>query len=126
MARRVQPDERDKQRNNHPGMSREIGISASLVESTGIYSSIVRTPPGGTTRVHHHGDCETSIYILSGRARFTWGPAGTEHELIADPGDFVYIPAGEIHVESNVSLTEPLEVLVTRNCSEPVTVIVDE
>jgi len=50
---------------------------------------------------------------------------GTEHELIADPGDFVYIPAGEVHVESNVSLTDPLEVLVTRNCPEAITVIVD-
>jgi hypothetical protein len=38
----------------------------------------------------------------------------------------VYIPAGEVHVESNVSLTDVLEVLVTRNCHEPMTVIVDE
>jgi uncharacterized RmlC-like cupin family protein len=126
MARRIQPDERDKQRDNHPGMSREIAISRALVGSENLYASVVRTPPGGTTRVHHHGDCETSIYILSGRARFTWGPKGTEHELIADPGDFVYIPAGEVHVESNVSLTDVLEVLVTRNCPEPNTVIVDE
>jgi uncharacterized RmlC-like cupin family protein len=126
MARLVRPDERDKQRDNHPGMSREIAISRALVDSERLYASVVRTPPGGTTRVHHHGECETSIYILSGRARFTWGNTGKENELIADPGDFVYIPAGEIHVESNVSLTEPLEVLVTRNCAEPVTVIVDE
>ena len=126
MARVITPEERDRQRNNHPGMSREIGISASLVDAANLYSSIVRTPPGGTTRVHHHGDCETSIYILSGRARFTWGPSGTENEAFADPGDFVYIPANEIHVESNVSLTDQLEVLVTRNCPEPVTVIVDE
>lgn len=124
MAKRIQPEERDKDRGKHPGMSREIGISRGLVGSESLYASIVRTPPGGSTRVHHHGPCETSIYVLSGRARFTWGATGTEQELIADPGDFVYIPAGEIHVESNVSLTEPLEVLVTRNCAEAVTVIV--
>ncbi len=75
--------------------------------------------------MHHHGECETSIYIVSGRAKFTWGPTGTEHELIADPGDFVYIPAGEVHTESNVSLTEPLEVVVTRNCPDSVTIVVD-
>ena len=32
-----------------------------------LYSSIVSTAPGDQTRIHHHGDCETSIYILSGR-----------------------------------------------------------
>ncbi|MEX0875062.1 MAG: cupin domain-containing protein [Actinomycetota bacterium] len=106
-------------------MSREIAISGSTVGSAGIYSSVVVTPPGGSTRVHHHGECETSVYVVSGRARFTWGPTGLEHDLIADPGDFVYIPAGEVHVEANVSLTEPLEVVVTRDCPEPVTIVVD-
>jgi uncharacterized RmlC-like cupin family protein len=125
VAKRIQPDEREKQRGNHPGMSREIAVSRMTVRSENLYASVVKTPPGGSTRVHHHGPCETSVYVLTGRARFTWGATGVEHELVADPGDFVYIPAGEVHVESNVSLTEPLEVLVTRNCSEPVTVIVE-
>lgn len=125
MAKRIQPEERDLQKGKHPGMTREIGVSRALVGSDGLYASVVRTLPGGSTRVHHHGPCETSIYVLSGRARFTWGATGKEQELVADPGDFVYIPAGEVHVESNVSLTEPLEVLVTRNCAEPITIIVD-
>ncbi len=125
MAKLIRPDDREQQRDNHPGMSREIAISRLTVGSDSLYAAVVRTPPGGSTRLHHHGPCETSLYVLSGRARLSWGPRGVEHELIADPGDFVYIPAGEVHVESNVSLTEALEVLVTRNCSEPVTVIAD-
>lgn len=125
MARRIQPEDRHHQRNNHPGMTREIAVSRATVGSDGIYASVVRTPPGGETRLHHHGPCETSIYVLTGRARITWGATGVEQDLIADPGDFVYIPAGEIHRESNVSLTEALEVIVTRNCAEPITVIVD-
>ena len=125
MAKVVRPDEREHEKDNHPGLEREIAISASTVGSRGIYASVLRTPPGGRTRVHHHGDCETSIDSVSGRAPFTWGPPGTEHELYADPGDFVYIPAGEIHVESNVSLTDALEVVVTRNCPDPVTIVVD-
>ncbi len=125
MAKLIRPKDREAQRDNHPGMSREIAISRLHVGSESLYSSVVKTPPGGMTRIHHHGPCETSVYVISGRARFTWGPSGTEYELIADPGDFVYIPAGELHVESNVSLTEPLEVLETPNCSEPVTVIAD-
>jgi uncharacterized RmlC-like cupin family protein len=125
VAKLIRPEDRETQRNNHPGMSREIAISRLHVGSDSLYSSVVRTPPGGATRIHHHGPCETSVYVLQGRARFTWGPTGTEHEIIADPGDFVYIPAGELHVESNVSLTEKLEVLVTRNCAEPITIIAD-
>jgi uncharacterized RmlC-like cupin family protein len=125
MARRIQPEDRKLQRNNHPGMSREIAISRQTVGSEGVYASVVRTPPGGATRVHHHGPCETTIYVIAGRARLSWGPTGVEQDLIADPGDFIYIPAGEIHRESNVSLTDPLEVLVMRNCAEPMTVIID-
>ncbi len=125
MARLVRPHEREVQRDNHPGMERAIAVSRSTIRSEGIYAAVVRTPPGGGTLVHHHGECETVIYVLSGRARFTWGPMGTEEELIADEGDFVHIPAGELHVEANVSLTDALEVIVTRNCHEPVTVIVE-
>ena len=125
MVKRIRPNERVTESGSHPGLHREIAISSQTVGSGGIYASVLRTPPGGRTLIHHHGDCETSIYVISGRARFTWGPTGTEHETIADPADFVYVPANELHVEANVSLTEPLEVLVTRNCAEPVTIVVE-
>jgi uncharacterized RmlC-like cupin family protein len=121
----VRPNQRLVDKGRHPGIDREIAVSGSTVGSKGIYSSIITTPPGGGTLVHHHGDCETSVYVLSGRARFTFGPTGVEREIFADEGDFVYIPAREIHTESNVSLTGPLVVLVTRNCAEPVTEIVE-
>ena len=125
MAKRVKPNQRVAEKGKHPGMEREIAVSSSTVGSKGIYASVVRTPPGGSTLVHHHGDCETSVYVLSGRARFTFGPTGVEREVFADEGDFVYIPAREVHTESNVSLTDTLEVIVTRNCPDPVTEIVE-
>jgi uncharacterized RmlC-like cupin family protein len=105
-------------------MEREIAVSGTTVGSKGIYASVVTTPPGGGTLVHHHGDCETTVYVVSGRARFTFGPTGVEREIFADEGDFVYIAAREVHAESNISLTDPLVVIVTRNCAEPVTEIV--
>lgn len=125
MAKRVKPNQRIAEKGKHPGLDREIAVSTTTVGSKGIYASVVTTPPGGGTLVHHHGDCETSVYILSGRARFTFGPTGVEREVFADEGDFVYIPAREVHTESNVSLTGPLVVIVTRNCAEPVTEVVD-
>jgi uncharacterized RmlC-like cupin family protein len=116
MAVRVTPDQRLTSVGQHADMERSIAVSADLTGSTGLYSSVVTTEPGARTRVHHHGPCETSIYVLSGLARFTFGPTGTEATFDAEAGDFVYIPAGEIHVEENASPTEQLVVILTRNC----------
>ena len=107
-------------------MERSIAISAPLVGSVGLYSSIVTTAPGEKTRIHHHGPCETSIYILSGEARFTFGATGLEASFEADSGDFVYIPAGEIHVEENRSDSQPLVVVLTRNCPDSHVEYMDE
>lgn len=106
-------------------MERSIAISAPTVGSRQLYSSIVSTAPGDRTRIHHHGDCETSIYILSGRANYTYGATGVEHAFDAQAGDFVYIPASEIHVEANASDTEPLVVVLTRNCADSHVVYLD-
>jgi uncharacterized RmlC-like cupin family protein len=125
MATRITPAERSTSVGQHAGMERSIAISAPLVGSQQLYSSVVTTAPGDRTRIHHHGPCETSIYILSGSADYTWGVSGTEHALQAAAGDFIYIPAGEIHVEANASATEPLVVVLTRNCPDSHVVYLD-
>lgn len=125
MAVRVTPDQRLTSIGQHADMERSIAVSARTTGSSGLYSSVVTTAPGAKTRVHHHGPCETSIYVLAGRARFTFGPTGVEDALDGEAGDFVYIPAGEIHVEANASPTEPLVVVLTRNCPDSHVVYLD-
>ena len=125
MATRVRPEDRHTTVGQHPGVERSIAISKPLVGSERLYSSIVSTAPGDRTRIHHHGDCETSIYILAGAAAYTWGPTGIEQSMAAAAGDFVYIPAGEIHVEANASATERLVVVLTRNCPDSHVVYLD-
>ena len=125
MATRVRPADQLVEAGQTDSMARAIAISARTTGSTGLYSSLVTTAPGGRTRIHHHGPCETSIFVLSGRARYTWGPTGVEHELEAEAGDFVYIPAGEAHVEENASDREPLVVVITRNCPDSYEVALD-
>ena len=125
MAVRVTPEQRLTSVGQHADMERSIAVSGPLTGSTGLYSSVVTTEPGARTRVHHHGPCETSIYVLSGRASFTFGPTGIEQTLDADAGDFVYIPAGEIHVEENASTAERLVVVLTRNCPDSHVVYLD-
>jgi uncharacterized RmlC-like cupin family protein len=126
MARRISPPEFIVGTGQNTDMVRAITVSAPLTGSESLYSSIVTTAPRGRTRIHHHGPCETSIFIKSGHARFTWGPTGLEHELDAVAGDFVYIPAGEIHVEENASADEPLVVLLSRNCPDSYVVYMDD
>jgi uncharacterized RmlC-like cupin family protein len=126
MARRIAPPEFVVATGQNADMERAIAVSAAVAGSTNLYSSIVTTVPGGKTRIHHHGPCETSIYIVSGSARYTWGPTGLEHEMDARAGDFVYIPAGEIHVEENASAVDPLVVVLTRNCPDSHVVYVDD
>jgi uncharacterized RmlC-like cupin family protein len=126
MATRITPAQRVSSAGQNIDMERSIAISAGTVGSSGLYSSVVTTAPGARTRVHHHGECETSIWIASGRARYTFGPAGIEETMEAEAGDFVYIAAGEVHVEENASSTEPLVVVVTRNCPGSVVHYMDE
>ena len=125
MATRVTPAELRMSTGQNADMERAIAVSRSTVGSERLYSSIVTTAPRGRTRIHHHGECETSIYIVSGAARYTWGPTGVEHEMQAAAGDFVYIPAGEIHVEENASTEQPLVVVLSRNCPDSHVVYVD-
>jgi uncharacterized RmlC-like cupin family protein len=119
MVRKIEASSLTAGAGQNQAMERTVAISRDTVGSSGIYSSIVTTAPGGRTEVHHHGACETSIYIISGRARFYSG-ANLTDIVEASSGDFIYVPAHEVHVEENVSNTEPLVVLVSRNCDGPV------
>ena len=53
-----------------------------------------------TSGWHHHGDYETSIYVAHGTLRMESGAGGNE-VLDAEAGDFLHVPKGAIHRESN-------------------------
>lgn len=115
MVKRVAREELAGNPGQNADMERIIAVSRDTVGSQNLYSSIVRTGPGGRTEVHHHGECETSIYILKGQARFHSGD-GLREVTDANEGDFIYVPAHEVHVEANASDTDELVVLLSRNC----------
>ena len=124
MVKRIAKAERAGNPGQNADMERVIAVSRDTVGSGRLYSSIVTTAPLGRTEIHHHGECETSIYILSGRARFYSGE-GLRDIVDADQGDFIYVPAYEVHVEENASDSEPLVVLLSRNCAGSVVHYVD-
>ena len=125
MATRISPADRHTTIGQHAGMERSIAISAPTVGSAQLYSSIVSTAPGDRTRVHHHGTARPRSTSCPARPATRYGPTGVEHAFEAAAGDFVYIPAGEIHVEANASDREPLVVVLTRNCPDSHVVYLD-
>jgi len=77
-----------------------------------MWSGYVRTEAGMVSGWHHHGEHESVIYALSGALRMEFGPNG-EHVLDTRPGDFISVPKGVVHRESNPS-DEPADIIVVR------------
>jgi uncharacterized RmlC-like cupin family protein len=91
---RITPEDR-VEADPTPGIVREQAIAVE-----GLWAGLARTAPGTTSGWHHHGDYETSIYVVSGRLRMESGPGGAA-VVEAGAGDFVHVPAGAVHRESN-------------------------
>ena len=72
---------------------------------------------------HHHGEYETTIYVLTGALLMEFGPGGLS-TVVAGPGDFVYVPKGAVHRESNPS-AEPADIVVVRAGQGESTINVD-
>ncbi len=68
----------------------------------------VLVPGAGPNPRHYHADIDVCWAILSGQIRLTYARQdGTgAGETLLHGGDFVYIPAGAIHVIANASATE--------------------
>jgi uncharacterized RmlC-like cupin family protein len=89
----------------------------------GMWSGLVDTEPGTVSGWHHHGDHETTLYVVSGRMRLESGPDGG-HVVEAGPGDFLRVPAGAVHRESNPG-DEPSRAVIVRCGTGAPTVNVD-
>ena len=56
-----------------PGMKRAAAINAARVGSQKLWAGAVTIDPNAKTGAHHHGELESVIYVVSGRARMRWG-----------------------------------------------------
>lgn len=102
-------------------MLREAAISGRTVGAERIWFGYAELPPGLVSAVHHHAESESGIYIISGRARFGFGDGlGTFED--AGPGDFVWVPPHAVHVEINLSETQPVRMAVVRSTQEALVV----
>lgn len=98
-------------------MIREAAIAQTTVGAQKIWVGYVELPPGMVSAVHHHGEAESGIYVISGRARFYAG-AQLDEMRDAEAGDFVWVPPRLIHVEMNAVDDEPVRMVVARSTQE--------
>jgi uncharacterized RmlC-like cupin family protein len=104
-----------------PGMSRAAAITHARTGANKLWAGTVIVQPAARTGAHHHGDLETVLYIVRGRARFRWGD-NLEFVDEAGPGDFIYVPPYVPHQEMNARTDEPVEAVVVRSGQEPIVV----
>jgi uncharacterized RmlC-like cupin family protein len=117
-------DQLDANTAQTPGMERAAAINAARVGAQKIWAGTVKIAPDAKTGAHHHGDLESVIYVLRGRARMRWGDA-LEFVAEAGPGDFIFVPPYVPHQEINAGTDEPLECVLMRSGGEAVVVNLD-
>jgi len=107
-----------------PGMVRAAAIDHARAGAQKLWAGTVRIDANAKTGAHHHGDLESVIYVVSGRARMRWGER-LEFTAEAGPGDFIFVPPYVPHQEITASETEPLSCVLVRSGQEPIVVNLD-
>ena len=107
-----------------PGMTRAAAISHARTGASKLWAGTVVVAPDARTAAHHHGELETVLYIVKGRARMRWGEH-LEFSGEAGPGDFIYVPPYVPHQEMNARADEPVEAVVVRSGQDPIVVNLD-
>ena len=106
------------------GMERKAAINFARVGAQKIWAGTVSIQPNAKTGAHHHGELESVIYVVRGKARMRWGDH-LEFVAEAGPGDFIYVPPFVPHQEINASQNESLECVLVRSDNEAVVVNLD-
>jgi uncharacterized RmlC-like cupin family protein len=106
------------------GMTRAAAITHARTGASKLWAGTVVVEPDARTGPHHHGELETVLYVVRGRARMRWGDR-LEFSEEAGPGDFIYVPPYVPHQEINALRDELCEAVVVRSGQDPVVVNLD-
>ena len=117
----IRADQLDSNTPQTPGMDRAAAITHTRTGANKLWAGTVSVHANAKTGAHHHGELESVIYVISGRARMRWGER-LEYFADAGPGDFIYVPPFVPHQEINASRDEQLSCVIVRSGQEPVVV----
>jgi len=120
----VHANELDSNTPQTAGMTRAAAITYARTGASKLWAGTVVVQPDAKTGPHHHGELETVLYIVKGRARMRWGDR-LEFTGEAGPGDFIYVPPFVPHQEINAHPDETCEAVVVRSGQDPIVVNLD-
>jgi len=104
-----------------PGMNRAAAITNARTGASKLWAGTVTIHPDAKTGAHHHGELESVIYVVKGKARMRWGE-NLQFTAEAGPGDFIYVPPFVPHQEINANPDEELDCVLVRSGTDPVVV----
>ena len=107
-----------------PGMLRASAVTHAVAGAEKLWAGTVKVEPNAKTGAHHHGELESVIFVVSGKARMRWGEA-LEFVAEAESGDFIFVPPFVPHQEINADPDNPLDCVLVRSGQEPVVVNLD-
>jgi uncharacterized RmlC-like cupin family protein len=87
-VRIVPGDQLDLNTAQTEGMTRAAAINHARVGAKKLWAGTVTIHPDAKTGAHHHGELESVIYVVRGRARMRWGNE-LQYVAEAEPGDFI-------------------------------------
>lgn len=110
------------------GMARFEAISDRRVGSERLWMGRTHVAPATASGIHHHGEAETGIYVVSGTPVFTFldlldGGRMVRYET--EPGDYIYVPPWIPHREENPDPATEAVVVIARSTQEGIVVNVD-
>src|SRR5438309_8556992 len=120
----VRASDLDRNTPQTPGMTRAAAITHARTGASKLWAGTVVVQPAAKTGPHHHGELETVLYIVRGRARMRWGDH-LEFSDEAGPGDFIFVPPFVPHQEINAKADEICEAVVVRSGQDPIVVNLD-
>jgi uncharacterized RmlC-like cupin family protein len=119
--RHVRGKELSGNTNQTTGMTRFEAVSGRTVGSQKIWMGQTHVAPETNSGDHHHGEAETSIYILSGHPVFVFAEGPDEVRVQTEPGDYIFVPPFVPHREENPGVDEAV-VVIARSSQEGIVV----
>jgi uncharacterized RmlC-like cupin family protein len=123
-VRVVRHDQLDPNTPQTPGMQRAAAITAASAGAHKLWAGTVAVQANAKTGAHHHGELESIIFVVEGRARLRWGER-LEYYAEAGPDDFIFVPPFVPHQEINANPDQTLICVVIRSDQVPVVVNLD-
>ncbi|MBT3767245.1 MAG: cupin domain-containing protein [Rhodospirillaceae bacterium] len=105
----IRPSEIGTDVKYEPPLQIGFGINDETVEGANAIMGRTILPPGGEPDpTHYHGNNNVCWHVVSGKIKAWFARSDLSHrkDMVLEAGDFIFIPAGTVHVIANPSEDE--------------------